>query len=97
VLDSYRERQHPDKMNPAMRYCKSAPDADQTKANDGRKTKVLTCHNASRRNPPGKEQSQEKGIIDIRNSKRRYACTQYSQISIHKGLYLSFRGTWRAE
>src|SRR5271169_3577655 len=27
VLDSYHERQHPEKMNPAMRYCQSTPGA----------------------------------------------------------------------
>ena len=73
--------------NPAMRYRESTPNADQTNANDGRKTNVLTRHDAARRNPPGKEEGQEKGIINIRGSEGCYARRQHRQISIHKGLY----------
>jgi hypothetical protein len=98
VLESYSERQNSEKMNPAMRYCKGAPDADQTKANNGRKTNVLTCHNSSRRNPLGKEESQQKGIVDIRGSESCNARRQHRQVLIPKESHLSLpRAAWQYE
>ncbi len=93
--DSYREWQHSQKMNPAMGYCQSKPGADQADADDGRKPNILTCHDAPSRNPPGKEQSQEKGIIDIRGRESCYARGQHPEISIHQGLRLCSPSTWR--
>ena len=72
-----------------MRYCQSAPDADQAEANDGRKTSVLTCHDAARRNATGKKERQEKRIINISDSESRDACNRHREILIHKKLYLS--------
>lgn len=66
--DSECERQHSQKVNPAMGDCQSAPHADQAYADNGRKPDVLTYYDASRWNPPGKEQGQEKGVIDVRGS-----------------------------
>ncbi len=84
-LDSDRERQHPEKMNPPIRHGESAPDAQQGEAKDRRKTNVLPGHDTSRRNFPGKEQRQEKGVVNIRSSEGCYARAQHCQISIHNG------------
>lgn len=72
-----------------MRYCESGPDGDQTNADDGRKTNVLTGCDASGRNPPSKEESQEKSIINVRGSESRYARRQHPKISIHQELSIS--------
>jgi hypothetical protein len=72
-----------------MRDCQRAPDTHKTDANDSRKTNVLTCHDPSGWNPTGKEEGQEKGIINIRDGESRYARNQHRQILIHKKLYLS--------
>lgn len=84
VLDSYRERQQSKKVNPAVRYCESSPHADQTNADNGHKPNVLTCNDAARRRPPGKEKGQEKSIINIRDSEGRDARGHYPQILIHR-------------
>ncbi|MGD0514010.1 MAG: hypothetical protein ABSA29_11975 [Terriglobales bacterium] len=72
-----------------MRYYYRAPGADQADANDSGKTSVLTCHDAPHWNATGKEESQQKRIINIRDGKGRYARNQHRQILIHKKLYLS--------
>jgi hypothetical protein len=82
--DSHCERKHTEKVNPPMRYCESAPDADQADGDDRRKTNILTCQNASRRNPLGKEQSQEEEVINIGGGEGRHARRQHRQIFIHE-------------
>jgi hypothetical protein len=66
-----------------MWYCESGPDADQTDNNDGPEADELTCDDSSGRNAPGKEESQEKRVINIRGCKGCYARGQHSQILIH--------------
>jgi hypothetical protein len=77
-------------MKPPVRYGESTPDADQTSAHDGRKPSVLTRNNSSRRNPPGKEKSQKKGIINIGGSEGGQAGREHAQISIHKDSIFPF-------
>src|ERR1700722_3456204 len=87
--DSNRDGQHAEKMNPAMRYYESGPNAYQTNDNDDDKAKILPGYNSPGGNPAGKEESQEKSVINIGGSEGRDACGQHSQISIHKTI-LSF-------
>jgi hypothetical protein len=70
------QRNETEKPNPTVWYGENSQPSGQTDAQDGRETNVQTGHNAARRNSSGKEQSQQKGIVNVRGSERSQACRQ---------------------
>ena len=72
-----------------MRYRDGGPGANQTDDNDCPETDVLTCYDSARWNPPGKEESKEKSVINICSRKGCDTRGKRRQISIHNGYDLS--------